>query len=78
MAPMPRTLPFDLSTPIRAGLALTFELVACMAAWSLFGVQRLIAWEAPLIGWRFVAIRVLPILAFPLIAGGMVKLYSHE
>ena len=29
-------------------------------------------------GWRFVAIRVPPSLAFPLIAGWVVKLYSHE
>jgi len=36
---------------------------------SLFGMQRIIAWEAPLMGGRFAAIRVPPSLAFPLIAG---------
>ena len=29
------------------------SLVAYMTAWSLFGVQRIIAWEAPLLGWKF-------------------------
>ena len=36
-----------------SGMALG-PLVAYMTAWSLFGVQRIIAWEAPLMGWRFV------------------------
>ena len=43
----------------------TAPLVAYMTAWSLFGLQRIIAWEAPLMGWRFVAVRVVPSLAFP-------------
>ena len=47
-------------------------------SWSLFGIQRIIAWEAPLMGWRFVVIRVLPSLAFPISAGWLVKLYHHE
>jgi len=31
-----------------------------MTSWSLFGVQRIIAWEAPLLGWPFVFARVVP------------------
>ncbi len=42
------------------------------------GMQRIIAWEAPFMGWRFVTIRVVSSLAFPLIAGWLVKLYYHE
>ena len=53
-------------------------LVTYMTAWSLFGLQRIIAWEAPFMGWRFVTIRVVSSLAFPLIAGWLVKLYYHE
>ena len=45
---------------------------------SLFGMQRIIAWEAPFMGWRFVTIRVVSSLAFPVIAGWLVKLYYHE
>jgi len=36
------------------------------------------AWEAPLMGWRFVAVRVLPSLAFPVIAGWLVKTFYHD
>jgi uncharacterized membrane protein YraQ (UPF0718 family) len=53
-------------------------LVAYMTSWSLFGMQRIIAWEAPLMGWHFVFVRVVPSLAFPIIAGWLVKMYYHE
>jgi uncharacterized membrane protein YraQ (UPF0718 family) len=60
-----------------SGMALG-PLVAYMTSWSLFGVQRIIAWEAPLMGWRFVLVRIVPSLAFPFIAGWLVKLWYHE
>jgi uncharacterized membrane protein YraQ (UPF0718 family) len=53
-------------------------LVAYMTSWSLFGMQRIIAWEAPLMGWRFVIVRVLPSLAFPVLAGWLVATFYHE
>ena len=60
-----------------SGMALG-PLVAYMTSWSLFGMQRIITWEAPLLGWKFVAVRVIPSLAFPVIAGWLVKTYFHE
>ena len=72
---MRRTSRFDLSTLIFAGLALTFGLVAC---WKDPGLPRIGARNGLRMGWRFIAMRVLPSLAFPVIAGGRVKLYSHE
>src|SRR5262245_32987162 len=60
-----------------SGMALG-PLVAYMTSWSLFGMQRIIAWEAPLLGWHFVMVRVIPSLAFPIIAGYLMKLYHHE
>jgi uncharacterized membrane protein YraQ (UPF0718 family) len=60
-----------------SGMALG-PLVAYMTAWSLFGMQRIIAWEAPLMGWHFVAVRTVSSLAFPFLAGWLVKLYFHE
>jgi hypothetical protein len=63
-APMLRTSPFDRSTLILAGLALTFGLVAY---WKDPGLPRISVRNA------------LPSLAFPVIAAGwLVKLYSHE
>jgi len=54
------------------------SLVAYMTAGSLFGLQRIIAWEAPLMGWRFVSVRVLASLALPLIAGWLVALFYSD
>ena len=56
----------------------TPSLVAYMTAWSLFGVQRIIAWEAPLMGWRFVLVRVIPSLAFPVLAGWLVAVFYRD
>ena len=53
-------------------------LVAYMTSWSLFGIQRIIAWEAPLMGWRFVIVRVVPSLAFPVVAGWLVAVFYRE
>lgn len=58
-----------------AGLA---PLVAYMTSWSLFGIQRIIAWEAPLLGWHFVVVRVIPSLAFPVVAGWLVQVFYQE
>ena len=53
-------------------------LVAYMTSWSLFGIQRIITWEAPLLGWHFVIARVVPSLAFPVLAGWLVALFYPE
>ena len=60
-----------------SGMAMP-PLVAYMTSWSLFGMQRIIAWEAPLMGWRFVFVRVVPSLAFPVLAGWLVKVFYQE
>jgi len=60
-----------------SGMALG-PLVAYMTSWSLFGVQRIIAWEAPLMGWHFVGVRVASSVIFPILAGWLATLYYHE
>ncbi len=70
------TMPFMVALA-NSGAALP-ALVAYMTAWSLFGLQRIIAWEAPLMGWRFVFARVVPSLAFPVVAGWLVSVFNHE
>jgi uncharacterized membrane protein YraQ (UPF0718 family) len=66
------TVPF-LVALANSGAALA-PLVAYMTAWSLFGMQRIIAWEAPLMGWHFVGVRVLSSLVFPFLAGWITSL----
>ena len=67
---MLRTSPFDLSTLLLAGLALTFGLVAY---WKDPGLPWIGARSGLSTLWF-----VLPSLAFPVIAGWLVKRYSHE
>ena len=64
------TSPFDPSTLILAGLALTFGLVA---DWKDPGLPWIGARNGLSMLWF-----VLPRLAFPVIAGWLVKLYYHE
>ena len=65
------------SFPIMAvfykGGASLSALVAYMTSWSLFGFQRVIAWELPFMGTRFLLARVLPTLVFPILAGYLVR-----
>ena len=70
------TVPFMVALA-HSGAAMP-PLVAYMTSWSLFGMQRIIAWEAPLMGWRFVLVRVVPSLAFPVVAGWLVKMFYQD
>ena len=54
------------------------SLVAYMTSWSLFGLQRIVAWEAPLLGWPFVLTRVASSLAFPVLAGWLVAVFYRN
>ena len=45
------------------------QLVALISGWSLFAIQRLLAYEAPIMGWRFAALRSLVCLPLPVAAG---------
>jgi len=52
------------------------QMVALVAGWSVFALHRMLAYEAPIMGWKFIALRmgaslVLPVLA-GLAAGGVV------
>ena len=44
-------------------------LVAYLSAWSLFGLQRVIMWDIPVLGPKVVALRIAVSFFFPLIAG---------
>jgi uncharacterized membrane protein YraQ (UPF0718 family) len=70
------------SIPIMAvfykGGASLSALVAYMTSWSLFGFQRVLAWELPFMGTRFLFARVLPTLVFPIVAGYLVRFIYHD
>lgn len=53
-------------------------LVTYVTSWSLFGFQRVIAWELPFMGSRFVVARVLPTLVLPIVAGYLVRFFYRD
>ena len=47
----------------------TPQIVSFLAGWSVFAMHRVIAYEAPIMGWRFAALRLTASLVLPLAAG---------
>lgn len=45
------------------------QMAALITGWSIFALHRIITWEYPLLGWRFVAIRLLAAFPLPILAG---------
>lgn len=45
------------------------QMAALVTGWSVFALHRIISWEAPLLGWRFVALRLLAAFPLPVAAG---------
>jgi uncharacterized membrane protein YraQ (UPF0718 family) len=44
-------------------------LVAFLTAWSLLGFHRILIYEGPIMGWRFVTVRILSAILAPLAVG---------
>ena len=57
----------------QAGMA-PAPMVALMTAWSVLAVNRVLSFELPLMGGRFVALRLIVSLPLPLIAGALTAL----
>ncbi len=53
---------------IRSGAAVG-PVVAFVTGWSLLALHRLVAWEAPILGWRFAVLRWGVCLVLPVLAG---------
>jgi hypothetical protein len=45
------------------------QLVAFLSGWSVVAMHRVIAYEIPLLGWRFTAVRLLVSIVLPPISG---------
>jgi uncharacterized membrane protein YraQ (UPF0718 family) len=52
-------------------------VVAFLAGWSLLSVHRLVAWEVPILGWRFAAVRYGVCLVLPVAAGLLARVVSR-
>jgi uncharacterized membrane protein YraQ (UPF0718 family) len=53
---------------LRSGAA-AGPVVAYLTAWSVISLHRMVAWEVPILGWQFAALRYLASLLLPLVAG---------
>jgi hypothetical protein len=49
-------------------------MTALITGWSIFAVHRIISWEYPLLGWRFVVLRLVAALPLPIMAGLLAEL----
>jgi uncharacterized membrane protein YraQ (UPF0718 family) len=71
-----------LSMPIAATMLRTGAgsgaVVAFLTSWSVLSLHRLIAWEIPIIGWRFALLRWGISLIFPIAAGFAMRMISRS
>ena len=52
----------------------TAQMVALISGWCIYGFHRVITWEYPLLGWRFVVLRLVAALPLPIMAGLLAEL----
>ena len=45
------------------------QMSALITGWSIFAVHRIVTWEYPVLGWRFVVMRLVAALPLPIAAG---------
>lgn len=53
---------------LRSGAAVG-PVVAFLTGWALLAVHRLVAWELPILGWRFALLRWVVSIGLPILAG---------
>ena len=46
-------------------------MVAYICSWMLLGMQRILVYEAPILGWRMTSARIMVCLAAPILLGGL-------
>jgi uncharacterized membrane protein YraQ (UPF0718 family) len=67
---------FPLLAVLLKGGASVGAVTAYLSAWALLGLHRVVAFEIPILGWRFVAIRLAVSLAAPPIIGFFAQLLA--
>jgi uncharacterized membrane protein YraQ (UPF0718 family) len=69
------------SMPVAAAMIRLGEgagpVVAFLSSWSLLALHRMIAWEVPILGWRFALVRYTTCSALPFIAGFAARALSR-
>jgi len=52
-------------------------VVAFLSAWSLLALHRFVAWEVPILGWRFAVLRYVACIALPVGAGLIARVIAR-
>lgn len=47
------------------------QIVAFLSAWSVFAWHRVLTYEVPILGWSFVAVRLISSIILPLVSAGV-------
>lgn len=68
---------FPLLAVLLKGGASIGAVTAYLTAWALLGVHRVAAFEIPILGWRFVIVRVLASLLAPMFVGYVAQLLDR-
>ncbi|NKC29969.1 hypothetical protein HEQ75_03780 [Roseomonas sp. BU-1] len=50
------------------------QMVALISGWAILGLHRTLAWELPILGGRFILLRLTASFALPLLAGLLAEL----
>jgi hypothetical protein len=77
MTPAGPFVSLPIAAALRASGAGTAAIVAYLTAWSLLALHRLVAWEAPILGWPFALFRWSVSLALPFVAGLVARAFSR-
>jgi uncharacterized protein len=64
---------FPLLAVLLQGGASVGAVTAYLSSWALLGLHRVIAFEIPILGWRFVAGRLVASLVFPVVIGWLAQ-----
>ena len=62
-----------LAVVLLRGGAASGAVVAFLSGWALLALHRLVAWEVPILGWRFALLRYAACLALPVLAGVLAR-----
>jgi len=68
---------FPLVNALQAAGSGRSALVSYVTSWSVLGLQRILAWEIPLLGLEFAAVRFIASLPLPLVAAAVSRLLPH-
>ncbi|MGH6946603.1 MAG: hypothetical protein ACREDZ_04690 [Kiloniellales bacterium] len=60
---------FSLAAILAKAGAASPQLVAFITAWTIFAIHRVAGYELPMLGWRFLALRLASSVVLPVIAG---------